>query len=56
MLDRTVTRILELTGGRIREYSGNYTDYRLVRLQSLVAQRADYVAAEKRIAQLTAGA
>ena len=52
--DRTVSRILELTGGRIREYSGNYTDYRLVRLQSLVAQRADYVAAEKRIAQLTA--
>ena len=54
LLDRTVTRILELSGGRIREYRGNYTDYRLVRLQSLVAQRADYVAAEKRIAQLTA--
>ena len=54
LLDRTVTRILELTGGRIREYGGNYTDYRLTRLQALVAQRADYVAAQKRIAQLTA--
>ena len=54
LLDRTVTRILELTGGRIREYRGNYTDYRLVRLQALVAQRADYVAGQKRIAQLTA--
>jgi len=54
LLDRTVTRILELTGGRIREYGGNYTDYRLARLQALVAQRADHVAAQKRIAQLTA--
>ena len=54
LLDRTVSRILELTGGRIREYGGNYTDYRLARLQALVAQRADYVAAQKRIAQLTA--
>ena len=54
LLDRTVTRMLELTGGRIREYRGNYTDYRLARLQSLVAQRADYAAAQKRIAQLTA--
>ena len=54
LLDRTVTRILELTGGRIREYRGNYTDYRLTRLQALVAQRADYVAAQKRIAQLNA--
>ena len=54
LLDRTVTRILELTGGRIREYGGNYTDYRLARLQALVAQRAGYVAAQKRIAQLTA--
>ena len=54
LLDRTVTRILELSGGRIREYHGNYTDYRLTRLQALVAQRADYVAAQKRIAQLTA--
>ena len=54
LLDRTVTRILELTGGRIREYGGNYTDYRLARLQALVAQRADYVAGQKRIAQLTA--
>ena len=54
LLDRTVTRILELTGGRIREYRGNYTDYRLARLQSLVAQRADYAAAQKRIAQLAA--
>ena len=54
LLDRTVSRILELTGGRIREYGGNYTDYRLARLQALVAQRADYVAAQKRIAQLNA--
>ena len=54
LLDRTVIRILELSGGRIREYRGNYTDYRLARLQALVAQRADYVAAQKRIAQLTA--
>ena len=43
-----------MSGGRIRDYRGNYTDYRLARLQALVAQRADYVAGQKRIAQLTA--
>ena len=41
LLDRTVTRILQLKGGRIREYSGNYSDYQLTRLQGLVAQRAE---------------
>ena len=54
LLDRTVTRILELKGGRVREYAGNYSDYQLTRLQGLVAQRADYVASQKRIAQLQA--
>ena len=54
LLDRTVTRILELKGGRVREYAGNYSDYQLTRLQGLVAQRADYVASQKRLAQLEA--
>ena len=54
LLDRTVGRILELKGGRIREYRGNYSDYRLTRLQALVAQRADHAASQKRIAQLEA--
>ena len=54
LLDRTVTRILELKGGRVREYTGNYSAYQLTRLQALVAQRADYVASQKRIAQLEA--
>ena len=54
LLDRTVTRILELKGGRVREYAGNYSEYQLTRLQGLVAQRADYVASQKRIAQLQA--
>ncbi len=35
LLDRTVTRILELKGGRVREYAGNYSDYQLTRLQGL---------------------
>ena len=54
LLDRTVTRILELKGGRVREYAGNYSACQLTRLQALVAQRADYVASQKRIAQLEA--
>ena len=54
LLDRIVTRILELKGGRIREYRGNYSDYRLTWLQALVAQRADHAASQKRIAQLEA--
>ena len=54
LLDRSVARILELKGGRIREYNGNYSDYQLTRLQALVAQRADYVASQKRLAQLKA--
>ena len=54
LLDRSVARILELKGGRIREYNGNYSDYQLTRLQALVAQRADYVASQKRLAQLEA--
>ncbi|MGA2977853.1 MAG: ribosomal protection-like ABC-F family protein [Spirochaetia bacterium] len=54
LLDRVVTRIFELENMRLKEYEGNYSQYRLTRLRTLVAQQADYVANQKRLAQLEA--
>ena len=54
LLDRVVTRILELQGTRLTEWDGNYSQYRLTRLRRLVAQQADYAANQKRLAALEA--
>jgi ATP-binding cassette subfamily F protein 3 len=54
LLDRVVDRIFELEGGRLSKYEGNYSAYRLTRLRNLVAQQSDYIANQKRLAQLEA--
>jgi ATP-binding cassette subfamily F protein 3 len=52
LLDRVVQGILHLEGGRLQSYEGNYSTYRANRLRQLVAQQEDYLANQKRLAQL----
>ncbi|NLW50286.1 MAG: ABC-F family ATP-binding cassette domain-containing protein, partial [Candidatus Brocadiaceae bacterium] len=52
LLDRVVQGILHLEDGRLQSYEGNYSTYRANRLRQLVAQQEDYVANQKRLAQL----
>lgn len=54
LLDRVVDGILHLENGRVREYAGSYSTYRATMLREKLAQRADYVADQKRLAQLEA--
>ncbi len=54
LLDRVVGRILHLEGGRIASHEGNYSSYRAERLRGLIAQQEDFVANQKRLAQLEA--
>ncbi|HET6485908.1 MAG TPA: ABC-F family ATP-binding cassette domain-containing protein, partial [Spirochaetia bacterium] len=54
LLDRVVNRIFELGDNRLTQYDGNYSQYRLTRLRRLVVQQADYVANQKRLAELEA--
>ncbi|MEX2245838.1 MAG: ABC-F family ATP-binding cassette domain-containing protein [Dehalococcoidia bacterium] len=52
LLDRVAEGILDLHGGRVQAYAGNYTSYRATLLREKVAQQADYVANQKRLLQL----
>jgi ATP-binding cassette subfamily F protein 3 len=52
LLDRVVSGILRLHNGRIDAYAGNYSAYRAQELRDKLAQQADYVANQKRLAQL----
>jgi ATP-binding cassette, subfamily F, member 3 len=52
LLDRVVTRIAELQDTRLTSWDGTYSQYRMTRLRALVAQQADFVANQKRLAQL----
>jgi ATP-binding cassette subfamily F protein 3 len=54
LLDRIVSKIFELDKCMITEYEGNYSTYRMTKLRNLVAQQSDYVANQKRLAQLEA--
>ncbi|MCH7812250.1 MAG: ABC-F family ATP-binding cassette domain-containing protein [Chloroflexi bacterium] len=54
LLDRVVGGILHLEGGKVRAYAGNYSTYRATVLREKLAQQADYVANQKRLAQLEA--
>jgi ATP-binding cassette subfamily F protein 3 len=54
LLDRVVDGILHLEGATLTPYEGNYSAYRASRLRQLIAQQADYVANQKRLAQLEA--
>ena len=53
-LDRVAQGILVLENGRVRRYTGGYSTYRATRLRELIAQQSDYVANQKRLAQLEA--
>jgi ATP-binding cassette subfamily F protein 3 len=52
LLDRVVSRVLELEACRVTSYAGNYSEYRLEKLRKLVAQQSQYVASQKRLTQL----
>ena len=54
LLDRVVRGVLHLEDGRIRSYAGNYSTYRATMLRDKLSQHADYVANQKRLAQLEA--
>jgi len=54
LLDGVVDGVLQLGGGKIRYYEGGYSTYRATRLRELLAQQADYVANQKRLARLEA--
>jgi ATP-binding cassette subfamily F protein 3 len=54
LLDRVVGGILELSDGKITSYAGNYSEYKATRLRALIAQQSDYIANQKRLAQLEA--
>ncbi|MBI5289750.1 MAG: ABC-F family ATP-binding cassette domain-containing protein [Chloroflexi bacterium] len=52
LLDRVAGRILHLHDGTVDAYAGNYSAYRAESLRQKLAQRADYVANQKRLDQL----
>ncbi|MBI5283784.1 MAG: ABC-F family ATP-binding cassette domain-containing protein [Chloroflexi bacterium] len=52
LLDRVAGGILHLEAGGVRSYTGNYSAYRMTALREKVAQQADYVADQKRLAQI----
>lgn len=54
LLDRVVNGILHLENGKVKYYDGGYSDYRATRLRELLAQQSDYIANQKRLAQLEA--
>ncbi|PKL25495.1 MAG: hypothetical protein CVV47_05410 [Spirochaetae bacterium HGW-Spirochaetae-3] len=54
MLDRVADAVLELEGGRVARFSGNYSSYRLERLKQAAGQGQDWQADRKRIERLEA--
>ena len=54
LLDRVAGGILDLEGGRVTRYEGNYSAYRSQRLRGLLSQQSDYIANQKRLARLEA--
>ncbi|MEX0749638.1 MAG: ABC-F family ATP-binding cassette domain-containing protein [Dehalococcoidia bacterium] len=52
LLDRAASTILHLENGEVKTYAGNYSAYRAAVLREKIAQQADYVVNQKRLAQL----
>jgi ATP-binding cassette subfamily F protein 3 len=52
LLDRVAGSILELDGGKVTRYEGNYSAFRSTKLRNLLAQQSDYIANQKRLAKL----
>ena len=54
LLDKVAGGILHLDRGRVQAHAGNYSAYRATSLRERLSQGADYVANQKRLAQLEA--
>ena len=54
MLDRVANGVLELEGGVLTRYAGNYSAYRLEKLQRAAGQGQDWQADRKRVERLEA--
>ncbi len=54
LLDRTVGRIIELERGRAREFSGNYSEWRVEKLRGAVAGEMAWKSDQKKIERLEA--
>lgn len=54
LLDRVARTIFEMENRAVTVYSGNYSDYRRIKLQKLVNTQSDYIANQKRLARLEA--
>ena len=52
LLDRTVTRVIEIEGGKATSYAGNYSAYRIERLRKAVAGGMAYKADMKKLERL----
>jgi len=48
-LDHTVNRILEMDGGRLTEWAGNYSDYAEAKRVALESRRADWLDQQRKI-------
>ena len=54
LLDRVVSRIIELEGGKATSYGGGWSAYRMEKLRSTAAQGLDWQADRKRLERLEA--
>lgn len=52
LLDRVCERIIAIEGKKTEEYSGNYSWFRMKRLNDLVNQQSDYVANQKKLKRI----
>lgn len=52
LLDRVAQTIWELDGGRLSEYTGNYSDYRFARLTKALADQATHAVEQRKLARL----
>lgn len=52
LIDRVADRVLELEGGKLAEYAGGYSAYRMEKLRRAAGQGADWQADRKRIERL----
>ena len=54
LLDRVVGQILELDGGKLTAWPGNYSAYRQLKAEKLKAQQSEYNAYQQRLAHMKA--
>ncbi len=54
LLDGVASSIWELSGGKLTEYTGGYSDYRFTRITQALADQATYKAQQKSLARLEA--